>query len=172
MLHEGSCKGGGVKGVNVYQDGKPCQVAHGCEVVGASKVGLNLARLPNIDVDDGKWGGDRPRVDKLALVAGGGVGQVAVGAGFDPGFYIRPHFVPIEPESDSVECFVGHEVPCRRGGVEGAEQSVAQGGWGDDEKEGSAVDVQGLGVGEPVVVEADEAISEGGRVSRRQFPED
>ena len=74
VLHEGSCKGGGVQGVNVHEDGKPCEVAHGCEVVGASKVGLHLAGLPDVDVDDGKGGGDGPRVDKLALVAGGGVG--------------------------------------------------------------------------------------------------
>ena len=97
---------------------------------------------------------------------------MAVGAGFDPGFHIRSHLVPVKPESDPVECFVGHEVPCRRGGVEGTEQSVAQRGWWDDEEEGSSVEVQGLGVGEPVVVEADEAVSEGGCVSRGKLPED
>ena len=56
--------------------------------------------------------------------------------------------------------------------MEGTEQSVAQRGWWDDEEEGSSVEVQGLGVGEPVVVEADEAVSEGGCVSRGKLPED
>ena len=87
---------------------------------------------------------------------------MAVRAGLDPGFHVRPHLVPVEPESDLVEGFVGHEVPCRRGGVEGTEQSVAQGGWADEEEESLSMEVQGLGVGELVVVEADEAVSEGG----------
>ena len=56
--------------------------------------------------------------------------------------------------------------------MEGTEQSVAQRGWWDDEEEGSSVEVQGLGVGEPAVVEADEAVSEGGCVSRGKLPED
>ena len=56
--------------------------------------------------------------------------------------------------------------------MEGTEQSVAQGGWWDDEEEGLSVEVQGLGVGEPVVVEADETVSEGGCVSRGKLPED
>ena len=50
-------------------------------------------------------------------------------------FHVRPHLVPVEPELDLVECFVGHEVPCRRGRVEGTEQLVAQGDWGEEEEE-------------------------------------
>ena len=49
---------------------------------------------------------------------------------------------------------------------------VAQGDWGEEEEESLSMEAQGLGVGEPVVVEADEAVSEGGCVSRGKLPED
>ena len=111
-------------------------------------------------MNDGKGGGDGPGVDKLTLVSGEGVGEDAVRAGFDPCLHVCAQLVPVEPESDSVQGFVLHEVPSGWGGVEGTEESVAEAGGWDDEKECAAVPVQGLGVGEAVVLQADESVAE------------
>lgn len=48
--------------------------------------------------------------------------------------------------------------------MQSAEETMAEAGWRDDEEEGAAVAVKRLGVGEPVVSEADETIAEGGLI--------
>ena len=73
-------------------------------------VGRNGAGLPDVNVDDGKWGGYGPRVDQFAVVPDGGVSSDAVGAGLYPPFDVVPHLVPEESETDPVEGFVLHEV--------------------------------------------------------------
>ena len=60
MLHEGGSKGGRISGVQVHEDGKASEVTHGSKVVFAAGVGGNRAGLPDVHVDDGKGGRDRP----------------------------------------------------------------------------------------------------------------
>ena len=128
--------------------------------------------MPDVNVDDSKGGGDGPGVDKLTLVSGEGVGEDAVRAGFDPCFHICAQFVPVEAESDSVEGFVLHEVPSGGRGVEGAKESVAEAGGWDDEEECAAVAIEGLGVGEAVVLQADKAVTERGLVGGGKLAEE
>ena len=56
--------------------------------------------------------------------------------------------------------------------MQSAEETMAEAGWRDDEEEGAAVAVKRLGVGEPVVSEADETIAEGGLVGGGKFAEE
>ena len=134
VFHKGGGECGGVGVVDVDDDGEGGEVAHGSEEVGGTTVGLDVARLPNVDVDDSKRGGDWPGVDEFAVFANGGVGEDAFGAGFDPFFDVGSEFVPVEPKSDAVEGFVLHEVAGGGGCVEGGEEAVAEGGWGDDKE--------------------------------------
>ena len=74
----------------------------------AAIVGWNSTGLPDVNVNDGKWGRDWPGVNQLTVAANAGVGKDAVRARFQPGFYVRAELVPVESESDAVERFVGH----------------------------------------------------------------
>ena len=71
-----------------------------------------------------------------------------------------------------MEGFVLQEVPTGGGGVKGREESVPEGLWGDDEEEGTAIEVEGLDVDEPVVFQRDVAVAQGGIVGRGQFAEE
>ena len=113
MLHEGSGKGGGIGGLEVNNDGEGSEVAHGGKDVFAATVAGNVAWLPDVNVDDGKRGGDWPRVNQFTVPADAGVGKDAIGAGFEPCFHVGAELVPVEAEADAVECFVGHEMSSR-----------------------------------------------------------
>ena len=60
------------------------------------------AGLPDVNVDDGERRGDGPRVDKFAVATDAGVGEDAVGTGFEPCLDVGAEFVPMESEPDSV----------------------------------------------------------------------
>ena len=60
VLHEGSGESGGVGGLEVHNDGEGSEIAHGGKDVFAAAVAGDIAWLPNVNVDDGKGGGDGP----------------------------------------------------------------------------------------------------------------
>lgn len=63
---------------------------------------MNCSRLPDVNVEDGKGGGDRPGVDEFTSTADTGVGEDAVRARFDPLFNVRTQLGPVEAEADAV----------------------------------------------------------------------
>lgn len=132
VFHEGSGKGGGVNKVNVNDDGECGEVAHGGKDVLGSAIAGDVAWLPDVDMDNGEWGGDWPGVDKFAATAEGGVGKDAVRASFEPGFDIGAEFVPEEAEADTVEGFVLAKMAAGGGRVECGEEVVTKRGWRND----------------------------------------
>ena len=70
--------------------------------------------------------------------------------------------MPVESESDTVECFVGHQVPGRGGRVEDFKKVAAERDRWDDEEESSAIPAKGLGISETVIVDGNEVVAEGG----------
>ena len=64
------------------------------------------------------------------------------------------------------------EVPTGGRGVKGREESVSKGLRGNDEEEGTAIEVKGLDVDKPVVFQRDVAVAQGGIVGRGQFAEE
>ena len=106
VFHEGFGKRRGVGGLKLDEDGEAGEVAHGGEDVLRAVVSSDGARLPDVDVDDGEWGGDRPGVHEFAVATDAGVGQDAVGTGAEPGFDVGAELVPIEAQADAVERLV------------------------------------------------------------------
>ena len=160
VFHKEGGEGDGVKGGELGDNGKTCEVAHGAKEVFGSVVGVDRARLPNVAVDNGEWGGHGPSVDEFAAAADGGVGGNAVGTASDPGFDVVAHAVPIKSKPNAVEGFEGHEMAGRRVRVEEFKNAAAEGGGGDDEKEGATGAAEGLGVGETATANADEFVAE------------
>ena len=73
-------------------------------------------------MNDSKGRRDGPGINKFAAATGGGVGEDTVWATSDPFFDVVPHFVPIEAEADTVECFEGHKMTTSGAGMTSTEK--------------------------------------------------
>ena len=68
VFHKNGSKSGRIEDINVGGDGESSEVAHSCEDVFGAGVGLDVTRLPDIDVEDGERGGHRPGVYEFAAM--------------------------------------------------------------------------------------------------------
>ena len=86
-----------------------------------------------IAVNDSEGGGDGPRIDEFAATTGGGVGEDTICATSDPFFDVVSHFMPIEAEADTVECFEGHKMTTSGAGMKRFEDAASKGSGGNDQ---------------------------------------
>eukprot|EP00977_Amphora_coffeiformis_P029690 scaffold42357_cov221-Amphora_coffeaeformis.AAC.1 len=103
LFHECSSECGRVEGDDFCDDGEAGEVAHGGKEVLGAVVCRDGAGLPDVNVDDGKWGRYGPGVDEFTVLAGGGVQEDAVWTRALPGRDVKAESVPVEPKADAME---------------------------------------------------------------------
>jgi hypothetical protein len=115
--------------------------------------------LPKIDVKDGKWTGDGPRVGKFCVAAKAVVGSNAVSTRVGPFFDVLSNVRPKESGANAVECFEEGKMTGSRGSMESTEDVVTEGGRDDNKgEEGARLD--GLKDEKAAVLEVEAVITE------------
>ena len=92
-------RSGVISGGDKYES---CEVAHGVHEISFAAVVGNIARSPEIDMEDIEWAAEGPREDELAVAGDGAVGSDAVRALKDPIGDIFATQRPKEAETDTV----------------------------------------------------------------------
>jgi hypothetical protein len=130
--------------VSGSDENKSGEVTHGVHEVCLAAVVGNIARSPEIDIEDVERAAEGPGKDELAVAGDGAVGGNAVRALKDPIGDIFAAEGPEEAEANAVQSFVNTHVTGRGGCVIGREDVTAKRQRNDDEHEHLLVVLDGL----------------------------